>query len=105
MKLKDFKREAVILVKNHGVHEAGKILVGIGIGALSYVALSQVIPSWKSQTEFDKKYKKACVIAGLIANTSGILMEDFSEHNHCITAVKEALSEDYLKELELLPKG
>jgi len=104
MKLRDFKREAIILIKNHGVHNAGKILGGIGVGALSYVALSQVIPSWKSQTKFDEKYKKVCAIVGLTAATSGFLMEDLSEHKHCLTAGKGTLSEDYLEVFDSLSK-
>ncbi len=105
MKLRDFKREALILVKNHGIHNAGKILTGIGLGAMSYVALSHVVPSWKSQTEFDYKYKKVCAIVGLAAATSGVVMTDFSEHNRCLTANKNGLSEEYLAVLDVIPSS
>lgn len=105
MKLRDFRRESLVLVKNHGVHNAGKIIGGIGIGALGYVALSQVVPSLRSQTKFDEKYKKAVAIVGLTAAFGGTLMEDLSENKKCITGCKGAFSEKYQATIDRLPKG
>lgn len=105
MKLRDFRREAIVLVKNHGIRNAGKILTGVGLGAMSYVALSHVIPSWKGQTEFDDKYKRVCAIVGLAAAASGAVMSDFSEHKYCITANKNGLSDEYLEVLDSIQKS
>lgn len=105
MKLEYFRKEAIVLVKNFGVHNAGKILMGVGTGALSYVGLSHIIPSWKSQTVFDEKYKKVCTIVGLAAVTSGTLMEDLSLNRTCLMADIGVLSPEYLATIDLVPKG
>src|SRR5574344_502898 len=104
LKFRDFKREGLVLVKNVGVREAAKFLLGVGLGSLGYVGLTYVIPSWKVKTDFDEKYMKACVGVGFAATTAAITMLDCSEHHQCITANKGALSEDYIEHVNLLPK-
>jgi hypothetical protein len=104
MKLKDFGKESLVLIKNYGVNKIGRITSSVGVGMLGSVALSQVIPSWKSQTPFDEKYKKIVSIAGLTAAFGGLLAEDLSEHKQCIAACKGTFSNEYLAELDRLPK-
>lgn len=104
MKLRDFKREGFIFVKNAGVQNVGRALCGIGIGTLSFVGLTHIVPSWKIQGEFGEKYMKICSIVGVTAAMGGTLMGDLSIHRYGITANKGAYRDSYQSILDKLPE-
>ena len=104
MKFKYFGKESLVLIKNYGANKIGRITSSVGVGMLGYVALTQVIPCMRSQTEFDEKYKKVISIAGLTAAFGGLLAEDLSEHKERIVGCKGAFSSKYLAELDHLRK-